>query len=486
MNPKTIYLQPIRYTLSWLLLSIAMVLAASCGKEATPTASDTATAAAATTASGTEATANIQVPVEYYTLDNGLKVVLSPDRTAPIATVAVYYNIGFRIEPKDRTGFAHLFEHMMFQGSDNLGKMEFIQLVQKNGGILNGSTRFDYTNYFQIVPAHKLETMLWAEADRMRGLNITQENLTNQQGVVKNEVKVNVLNQPYGGFPWLDMPQYANKNWHNAHNFYGDLEDLDAATLEDVRSFFNTYYAPNNAVVVVVGDFEIPAAKEWIKQYFGDIKSADVPPIPDLSEPRQEEEQRFTKDDKLANRPALAFSYHMPERNTPEYYAMGLLDQILLQGNNSRLYQALVQDKGYTGSVGGGINADLGNMFNYHGPMLWTGSLIHDKSVPADSIVAVLDQEIQRLQREGVSQELLDQAMVKMRSSLYDQMSGLYGFGKADLLASFALFDDNPSRINELEAEFRKVTPALMQKTIQEYLRPTNRTVLIINPQAQI
>jgi len=147
----------------------------------------------------------IQVPVTYYKLNNGLKVVLSPDRTAPVVGVAVYYNIGFRIEPKNRTGFAHLFEHMMFQGSENLGKMEFIQLVQKNGGILNGSTRFDFTNYFEVMPAHKLETALWAEADRMKGLKITQENLTNQQGVVKNEVKVNVLNQPYGGFPWLDM-----------------------------------------------------------------------------------------------------------------------------------------------------------------------------------------------------------------------------------------------------------------------------------------
>jgi zinc protease len=231
-----------------------------------------------------------QIPVEYYTLPNGLKVVLSPDKTAPIATVAAYYNIGFRIEPKNRTGFAHLFEHMMFQGSQNLGKMEFIQLVQKNGGVLNGSTRFDFTNYFEIVPAHKLETMLWAEADRMRGLNITQENLTNQQGVVKNEVRVNVLNQPYGGFPWLDMPQYANKNWHNAHNFYGDLKDLDAANLDDVKSFFKTYYSPNNAALVVVGDFDQAQAKTWIKQYFENIPSATLPPKVDLTEPRQEKE----------------------------------------------------------------------------------------------------------------------------------------------------------------------------------------------------
>ena len=199
-----------------------------------------------------------QVPVEYRTLPNGLRVVMSRDTTTPTVTVAVYYHIGFRIEPRDRTGFAHLFEHLMFQGSQNLGKMQFIKLVQSNGGILNGSTRFDFTNYFEIVPANTLETFLWGEADRMRGLAITQDNLTNQQGVVKSEVRVNVLNTPYGGFPWLDMPQYANTNWYNAHNFYGDLRDIDAATLTDAQSFFRTYYSPGNAVLVVAGDIDPP------------------------------------------------------------------------------------------------------------------------------------------------------------------------------------------------------------------------------------
>jgi zinc protease len=473
---------PVKNYVRWGAIALVLGMGA-CGQRSISPGPDTTTATAETVQPAT--TSAYQIPVDYYTLDNGLKVVLSQDKTAPLATIAVYYNIGFRIEPKDRTGFAHLFEHMMFQGSENLGKMEFIQLVQKNGGILNGSTRFDFTNYFEIVPAHKLETMLWAEADRMRGLNITQENLTNQQGVVKNEVKVNVLNQPYGGFPWLDMPQYANKNWYNAHNFYGDLADLDAANLKDVQDFFDTYYSPNNAVLVVVGDFETGDARRWVQQYFSDIPSGNIPELPDLSEPRQEKEQRFTKDDKLANRPALAFAYHMPERNSPEYYAMGLLDQILLQGNDSRLYQALVQERGITGSVDGGINAFLGNMFNYNGPMLWMGTLIHDQNVNADEIVKVLDGEIQRLQQEGISQELVDLAIVKIRSSLYDQVSASSGFGKADLLACFALFDNDPARINRLEAEFRKVTPELLQKTMQEYLRPTNRTVLVVNPLAK-
>jgi len=261
------------------------------------------------------ATAEFRVPVEYYKLPNGLRVVLSPDHTAPTICVGVYYHIGFRIEPRDRTGFAHLFEHMMFQGSKNLGKMEFIKLVQQNGGILNGSTRFDFTNYFEVLPANKLETVLWAEADRMGGLAVNEDNLKNQQGVVENEVKVNVLNRPMGGFPWLDMPQYANTNWYNAHNFYGDLKDIESATLPEVESFFKTYYAPNNAALTIVGDFDPAEAKRLVEKYFGPLKASDLPARPDLTEPRQDKEKQATKEDPLAKRPAIAVAYHMPERN---------------------------------------------------------------------------------------------------------------------------------------------------------------------------
>lgn len=425
----------------------------------------------------------INIPVEYYKLDNGLKVVLSPDTGAATVAVGVYYNIGFRNEPRNRTGFAHLFEHMMFQGSSNLGKMEFIQLVQKNGGILNGSTRFDFTNYFEVMPAHKLETVLWAEADRMKGLKVTQENLTNQQGVVKNEVKVNVLNQPYGGFPWLDMPQYANKNWFNAHNFYGDLADLDSAKLEDVDAFFKTFYAPNNAVLVVTGDFKMEEAKKWVQEYFAEIPSSQLPAPPDLTEPRQEKEQVFRKDDKLASKPAIAIAYKLPEKNTPEYYAMGLIDQLLVQGQDSRLYQSLVQEKGYTSQVGGGINYMLGDMFDYNGPMLWMSSLIYDSIVSPDSIVRQYDIILEDLAK-NISKEDLEMASVKMRSSLYDSFTSYFGVGKVNLLACFALFDDDPSRINKLEEEFGKVDAELIRKTINTYLVPTNRTILIIDPKA--
>jgi zinc protease len=424
------------------------------------------------------APSTFQIPVEYFKLPNGLRVVLSEDRTAPTVTVAVYYHIGFRIEPRDRSGFAHLFEHMMFQGSDNLGKMEFIKLVQQNGGVLNGSTRFDFTNYYEIVPSNKLETMLWAEADRMHGLAVDQDNLTNQQGVVSNEVRVNVLNRPYGGFPWLDMPQYANVNWYNAHNFYGDLHDIEAANLQDVKTFFKEYYAPDNAALVIVGDFNTGQAKEWATKYFGPVAATKRPAFPDISEPRQEKEKTASKVDPQAQRPALAFAYHMPKRNSPEYYAMGLLDQILIQGDDSLLYQEVVKKNGYTASIEGGINL-LGNMYNYDGPMLWIADLYHDQNVPAEKIMQAVDLVIERVRSQPLDKATLDRALVKLRSGLYGEMEN---FGRADLLAAFALFDDDPARINNLEAQFRMITPEILQKTAQEYLRSSNRTLLLIKP----
>lgn len=474
--------------LRWLTVLAVFALLAACGNstppsdsEATPEASAELSATAAAAPAERPEVKPFTVEMTYHTLENGLKVILSHDDTAPVVTVAVYYNIGFRIEPRDRTGFAHLFEHMMFQGSENLGKMEFVNLVSSNGGILNGSTRFDYTNYFEIVPSHKLETILWAEADRMRGLSITDDNLINQQGVVKNEVKVNVLNQPYGGFPWLYLPQYANENWYNSHNFYGDLEDLDAASLNDVAMFFTQYYAPNNAALAIVGDFDSDEALAMVKKHFSNIPSSPEPIVlPDISEPRQEAEKIESYTDPLATRPGFAFAYHAPERLTPEWYAMGLIDQILLQGDDSLLHQALVKEAGMTDGVGGGINALLGNMFNYKGPMLWTASFIHDSGISRDDVLTVIDGVFDGLKNQPVDQAILDRAVVKWRSAYYDEINSYFGFGRADLLASLALFDDNPALINEFEKGMLAVTPELIQKTAQEYLRPTNRTTLVL------
>jgi predicted Zn-dependent peptidase len=426
----------------------------------------------------------LTVESDYYTLGNGLKVVLSRDTTVPTVGVGVYYHVGFRNEPRNRTGFAHLFEHLMFQGSANLGKLEFIKLIEDNGGLLNGSTRFDFTNYYQVVPSHTLETVLWAEADRMKGLKIDAANLRNQQDVVKNEVRVNVLNQPYGSFPWIDLPMTANENWYNAHNFYGELKELEAATLEDAAAFFRTYYAPNNAVLAIVGDFDPGSAREWTEKYFGSVARVDQPAPPDLSEPRQEKEKRASRVDRLATRPALGIAYHVPPRWSADWFAMGLIDQILGQGRDSRLYDALVQRTGLTSDVSAGINWGLGNMFNYEGPMLWMFSVYHDRTTSADSLLKVINVEIESMRTTPVDSATIERARTKMRSSLYDAVEQFSGLGKLDLLASFALFDNDPSRINTLEDGFAAVTPEQIMKTAQEWLRPTNRTIYTVVPGA--
>ncbi len=224
---------------------------------------------------------SLHIPIAATTLENGLRVVIAPDSTAPVATVGVYYKIGFRLEPRGRSGFAHLFEHMMFQGSANAPKMQHIKLINSSGGLLNGSTHYDVTNYFEAVPSNALERVLWLEADRMRALKVDDENLRNQRDVVKEEVRVNVLNQPYGGFPWLDLPPVAFRNWANAHNFYGDFADLDAASLADVQSFFKTYYLPNNAVLLILGDVGAEEGFALARKYFADIPPGPPPQFAD-------------------------------------------------------------------------------------------------------------------------------------------------------------------------------------------------------------
>ena len=388
--------------------------------------------------------------MEYYTLANGLRVVLSPDRTAPIATVGVYYRVGSRTEPRGRTGFAHLFEHMMFQGSPNLPKFQFDLLVQSNGGTVpNGTTQADFTNYFETVPAHALEPVLWGEADRMRALLLTEENLVNQRDVVKSEIRVNVLNEPYGGFPWLVLPQVAFENYPNAHDPYGDFTELDAATLDDLKLFFERYYAPNNAALAVVGDIDVERTKDWIGKYFGDIPRAVVPAAPDVSEPRQEREKRLTKVYPLAPRPAFAVGYQAPDRESPEYFAVGLIDQILGEGKDSRLHRRLVQEMGVTGELSTYLNPWGGTMFNLDGPTLYVIELQHDERTAPDEILRVIDEEVARLQEEPVDSATLERAKRKMRSSFYDLLDRGSGFGRADLLASHALLFDDPAAVNE-------------------------------------
>jgi zinc protease len=430
------------------------------------------------------AKAGLSIETRYYTLPNGLKVVLSRDPSVPTATVAVYYGIGFRIEPRNRTGFAHLFEHLMFQGSANAPKGVFDKIIYNNGGVNNGSTRFDYTNYYEVVPSNALETVLWVEGDRMRGLDLTPAALANQQGVVANEVKVNVLNQPYGGWPWLDIPQLANTNWHNAHNFYGDLKDLESATAADAKTFFDSFYRPNNAVLVVAGDIDYARTRAMIDRYFRGIPKGPKVVLPDIGEPRQTAGKFKVKPDPLAPRPAFTAAWHVPERGTKQWYAMGLLDQILVQGQDSRLHQKLVRETGIASGVQGGINIGLGNMYNYRGPMLWTVAFIHDPAKSREEITTALDSVIEDVRTRPVAAAELDRARTKIRSNLYNLADPSTRFGLVDLLAVGAMWEDDPNWVNRLEAGFDAVTPELLLATAKEYLRPTNRSILLVQPAA--
>jgi predicted Zn-dependent peptidase len=426
------------------------------------------------------------VPVDYFTLPNGLKVVVSEDHAAPVVLVEVVYNIGFRIEPKDRTGFAHLFEHMMFQGSAQAKKMEHVSLIQQAGGVVNGSTRLDYTNYFEVLPSNALELALWLEADRMRSLDVSAENLKNQQNVVSEEVRVNVLNQPHASFEWLDLWQRANTNWANAHNFYGDLAHLEAATLEDVRNFFKTYYAPNNAALVVVGDVSAATVRQLAEKHFGNIPRQHVPPPPDVSEPPQKEEKRFTREDKLARTPALAVGWHLPERMTKDFFALSVLDPLIVGDESARLHQKLVRQDRLAMSVMGAFNL-LGNNWDVKGPMLFTLRVDYLNDKTAAQVLDAVESVLADIRTKGISAAELAQAKTAMRSAFLEELEGGFmpRFGRANLLGVFALFDNDPKRINTILDELDKVTLDDVKAAAGRWFVKTNQTSVDSRPAAK-
>jgi predicted Zn-dependent peptidase len=424
-----------------------------------------------------------RIPIVSSTLPNGLRIVISEDHSAPVATVAVYYGVGFRIEPQGRTGFAHLFEHMMFQGSANVKKFEHAKYVEANGGNLNGSTRLDYTNYYEDVPADRAELALWLESDRMRSLDVSEENLDNQKKVVSEEVRVNVLDQPYQAFEWLDLWMNANQRWPNAHNFYGDLRELEAATIADVRDFFKKYYAPNNAVLVVVGDVDPAEVSAWVQKYFADIPKAATPARPDVSEPVQTKEKRLAQKDALANLPALAIGWHLPATTAPDYAASVLLNTILQGDDSSRLYQRLVKDKEISLDWQAGVNFEIGNEFDYDGPMLLTARTTYKPGHTADEILKEVDAVIADVQAKGVTAKELADAKVRFRSGYYDELES--GQGKANLLAAFTLFRGDPNLVNTVLPQFEAVTAAQVQAAARKWLVAANRTVIDRVPEAK-
>src|SRR5271166_1707605 len=425
----------------------------------------------------------LQVPIFSEKLANGLRVVIAPDTTAPVVTVGVYYKIGFRLEPQGRSGFAHLFEHMMFQGSENAPKMQHIKLINSSGGVLNGSTMYDVTNYYEAVPSNAIERVLWLEADRMRALKVDDDNLRNQRDVVKEEVRVNVMNQPYGGFPWLDMPPVAFRNWANAHNFYGDFADLDAANLVDVQRFFKTYYLPNNAVLLLLGDIKAEEGFTLAQKYFADIPAGAAPPFADPSEPIQDEERSGNVEEKFGTLPALAIGYLMPKRRTKDWYAMALLDQALHGGRAGRIYRDLVLEKQIAVEADGGID----DLFGYNGPTQLTTRIMHKPEISSDATLAAFEAVVHEIQERGISDDELEQLKVKWRSDYYATLEGGRGgympkYGLMHLLACFTLFDNEPQLVNTILDGFLEVKREEVQRAAQKYLRPENRAIVFRTP----
>ncbi len=427
----------------------------------------------------------LHIPVEHTTLANGLRVVASPDHSAPFVTVGVYYQIGFRLEPHGRSGFAHLFEHMMFQGSENAGKMEHIRLINSSGGLLNGTTNYDVTNYFEAVPSNALERVLWLEADRMRALKVDDENLRNQRDVVKEEVRVNVMNQPYGGFPWLDLPPVAFRNWPNAHNFYGDFADLDAATLADVQQFFHTYYAPNNAVLLMIGDLDPSEAFSLAKRHFENIPPGPPLPRADVSEPPQLEERHGVVPEKFGPLAAIAIGYTMPPRGLKSRYAAAVLDRVLHGGRAGRVHRQLVLEKQIAVEADGG--ADL---IDTNGPTQMVTRIFPKPEFEPAAAIAAFDDVIREISEHGVAEDELAAVKVKIRADYYSMLEGGMGsymprFGLMHYLASFTLFDGDPDRVNTVLDQYQAVTSADVQAAARKLLVPQNRAVLVRKPVAK-
>jgi len=285
--------------------------------------------------------ADVAIPIDSYKLKNGLRVILSKDNAVPVVTVYVIYDVGARSEEKGRTGFAHLFEHMMFEGSANAPKGTHFATIESNGGTMNGSTHPDFTDYYEVLPSNKLATALWLESDRMRSLAINEENLKNQKEAVKQERRLSFDNQPYNTAIVDVWPTLMFRNWQSSHSLIGSFEDLNGAGVADVSRFFKTYYAPDNAALAIVGDIQPAETKKLIESYFGDIPSQPLPKRPDLAEPAFEARKQVQKDP-LARVPGIVIGYPGPKRRSTDYYALHMIDAILTGGDSSRFRLNLV------------------------------------------------------------------------------------------------------------------------------------------------
>jgi zinc protease len=415
-------------------------------------------------------------PSVVRTLKNGLKVVVSEDHSAPTFGICVSYRIGFRLEPEGRTGFAHLFEHMMFEGTPNAPKGTLDKVIEGGGGNNNGDTRYDYTEYIETAPISALDPILWIEADRMKTLDFSPVNLENQRKVVEEEVRVNVLNQPYGLFYAIDLPGKAYDTYPNAHNFYGEFKDLDAAKIENVKTFYEQYYSPNNAVLAIVGDVNADEILGKVDKYFGGIPARPAPPSAMVDEPPQKAERTAVQNDKLATIPALAVGYRMPARGTREAVVAAVTGELLHNGQASRLYQYLVKEKQKAVSVDGGLNWPLGNPFEFNGPTLMTSFVVAPAGSQEAAVIAAYDAAIADLAAHGPTPAELKRVSAKMRSDWYGQLE--IPISRASALSHAVLFDGNADQVGAVPDEIASVTAEEVKTFATKYLVKTNRTII--------
>lgn len=415
-----------------------------------------------------------EVPVERRTLGNGLRVVLAPDPAAPSVAVLARYDVGFRSEPEGRTGFAHLFEHLMFEGSTSLEKLRHAQLVQGNGGTFNGHTTPDATVYFEQLPAGALELGLFLEADRMRAVRLDEETMANQIAVVKEEIRVNVLNRPYGGFPWIQLPPVLYSTFNNAHDGYGSFVDLESATIDDAASFFSRYYAPGNAVLVVAGDLDVDAAMILVERHFGDIPPGRVPQRPSFAEPPPEAERRAQVHDAAAPLPAVAIGYRVPDPVDAfdEYLATLLAIDVLVDGTASRLAQRLVQRDGLATHVGG-YAGTFGDAFAQRDPVI--AQLVAYFTGGLEPLLTALDEELVDVATE-VSGDELDRVVVGNVAAHLRRCDDL--LSRAELLAALEQVHGSTDLIVELPERLAAATPDEVADACGRWFATDRRAIL--------
>ena len=437
------------------------------------------TAAVATGRGRRKALPTADYPIDRFTLSNGLRVVLAPDRGTGVVGVSVHYDVGFRSEPQGRTGFAHLFEHLMFQGSESLPKLEHFRVVQSSGGVFNGSTHTDYTDYFEVLPATALERGLFLEADRMRAPRITRENLANQVDVVSEEIRLNVLNRPYGGFPWIDLPPVLFTTFANAHNGYGDFVDLAAATVEDCADFFETYYTPANAVLTVCGGFDSDEATDLILRHFDDVPGRPAPVRPSFAKPWPASVRSAHRTDELAPAPAVAIGWRVPDpvADLPGYLAQVLCGSVLSAGESSRLQSALVADTGLATEVWAGPGI-MGGPLDARDPDVFVLGAIHPSGVGVDEVIAAADAEVAALAADGPTPDELTAAKARFVAALYRENDSIGARTRS--LGSLELLHGRAELLSEIPAIVGQLGPDAVVAAAA-HLDPGRRAVLTVS-----